>query len=715
MSGNVALQADVGILGLSGLGAFTTLLSAMSADNVQPMAMMLLENLGSLFHVNGPHASRVPDVMTRVVSHPVGRISLAVGWRRGDAISIFAETAGGQAITLLATSLVNIYEERHYGLLLSQLCTSLLPKSLPRSSQTQLADVAKLIAAKAAKLSFGNILAQQTHRVLSVYEELGMKSPAQLLEQPSVESLVQLFEKLTHLDTENHIIRISGSVGLLYIAAIVLFMFPLSTMLTVESVVIHSNENSHIIIEIREASTQVQVETRLGQHRTLIASPIERLHNVVQWRSPLRASLQWDGWLIEALCLHLAECGVNLTSELQRVFCEFMVQIIPHLQLYDFGNTRKSLHTNKKFTALIGPHYQYRVANTCRKICHYDPRPGKHDPVELWRQLAEILERDSAFTRCICPLNLRDQCVFPACGWDKPSQPCPRFRISRLIGSALSSGILCCLVEPQGLVTVDAGLGREFFCGATISNVLQRTGFERTDFTKSNLYDSPGGFYHGILGILGEAPNKTGSELGRSSGGCSMYPTVLNSFETETNGLFSVSLCDGIFIHNERYYDTLTADEARSSREEPRRTTDGELSPLRISQLTEHLSVAASIREGFGEVLLKLNVHVSGLYFDVNVKFAVTGLMFLDCTPDCEHSVDDALHEKYEAQVSVGSVGTTPSSRRKVNMLTTRGNRQAQFVACGAWGSEKILLLKCCLNCGVCQALEGNYTTLIVA
>lgn len=687
----------------------------MSTDNVQPMAMMLLENLGSLFHVNGPHASRVPEVMTRVVSHPVGRLSLAVGWRRGDAISVFAETAGGQAITLLATCLVNIYEDRHYGLLLSQLCSSLLPKSLPRSSPTQLADIAKLIAAKAAKLSFGNILAQQTHRVLSVYDELRIKPPDHLLEQPSVESLVQLFESLTHLSMENHIIRISGSVGLLYIAAIVLFMFPGSTMLTVESVVIHSNEDSHIIIEVCGASTKVQVETKLGPHQTLIGSPIERLYHVGQWQSPLRVSLQWDGWLIEALRLHLAENDVSLTSELQRIFCELMVQIAPHLKVCDFENT--SIHSTKKFTDLIGPHYQYRIASTCRKICHYDPRPGKHDPVELWIQLAEILERDSAFTKCSCPPDLQEQCVFPTSGWNDRVIHCPRVRISRAIGLALSSGLLCCLVEPQGSVTVDAGLGQQMLSEAAILNVLRIAGLEGTDSTIRQLYRSPGLAYSEIFHIFCETLNQHYAKLGGSSRGCSIYPTVLHSFETEISGLFNFSFCDGMFIHNERYYEILDGEQERP-REKPNRTPDGEISPLCVSQLREHLSVAAHIREGFGEVLLGLNVYAAGMYFDVNVKDAVIGLMYLESTSDCQHSIDDVLHEEYEAQVSVGSVGTAPSPHSKVNILMTRGNKQAQFVACGTEDfdmGEKSLLLKCCLNCGVRQALEGGYKVLVVA
>lgn len=713
MTNSVSLQADIGSLGLSGLGAFTTILSAMSRDNVQPMAMMLLENLGSLFHVNGPYASRVPEVMTRVVSHPVGRLSLAVGWRRGDAISVFAETAGGQAITLLATCLVNIYEEeKHCGLVLSRLCTSLLPKSLPASSAVQLADIARLIAAKAGPLSFGNVLAQQTHRVLSVYQQLRIRSPEGLLEIPSVESVTQLFESLAYLRMDKHLIRITGSTGILYIAAIVLFMFPSCTLVTVESMVLHSNEDNRIIIEICEALTNIQVEKELGEHQTLVSTSVETMDRYEDWGISYKLSLPWNGWLSQSLCLHFGRFGLIFTEELREALCEFMAQITPFLRLSDFGDSAELFYDtreyNKTFKELLGQHYQYKVASTCQAILHHKPQHGESNPVEHWKALLEVLARQLSNVECSC-----GHCDFHIRPWSHLVRSCPRSCISQTIGSAISSGILCCLLEPQGMVTMSSSLERVLLHGRTILRVLQSLGLE---IDLDLLYDSamlPSFVFGDILGLIGYPQGST-SNMGNSVRGCSIYPRVLNSLELESDGSFIFLIREGMFIHNEAYYEGISG-EAELSKNRPIARPAAELSPIGISYLWEPLTLTASVREGFGEVLLRLNITVTGLYFHISSFDCVLGSMYLATAQDCEHDIHDALREDFEALASVGSVGTASETEGNINILTTRGNRQAQFLACGSSDPGRGLLLsRCCLDCGMRQALENDYTSLIV-
>ncbi|ETS74846.1 hypothetical protein PFICI_13330 [Pestalotiopsis fici W106-1] len=714
MPNNVALQADIGSLGLSGLGAFTTLLSAMSKDNVQPMAMMLLENLGSLFHVNGPYASHVPEVMTRAVSHPVGRLSLAVGWRRGDAISVFAQTAGGQAITLLATCLANIYEEHRYGLILSNLCTLLLPKSLPRSSPTQVADIAKLVAAKAAPLSFGNVLAQQTHRVLSVYQQLQLKPPTQLLEPPSVESAVQLFENLTYLQNgKDCLVRVSGSTSILYIIAMVLFMFPSCTMVTVESMVIHDNEEARIIIEVSEALTKVQVETKLDPCQTLVATPITPLRRRYH-ETPLQPSLQWDGWLKQALCLQLARFGLIFTHDLQETFCEFMVQIAPHLKLCDFRNTGRRfsghpmLGSRKRFDELLGPHFRYKLASTCREICLYDPQQKIQDPVAQWQQLIKVLERGFKSVKCTC-----GQCVTPFFRWPRCQRECSRQSISRIMGSALAAGILCCLLEPQGPVNMTLDDFSNTLSGPVILRVLGTLGLEGADLTEPpDFHGSQYGVYRDILSLIDSRSSYNDSQLGLSCGGYSIYPRVLDSFGVDSEGRFTFKISEGLFLHNDTYHHFLCEEDERPKFDLIAKPGK-ELAPLSIAKLGEPLSLTVSLREGFGGLAIRLNVQRSGLYFNVSPVDTVLGLMYLDTTQSCDHGIGETLHEEYEAQVAIGSIGTVPNKEFELNITTTAGNSQAQFLACNGDGRGD-LLLKCCLNCGVRQALEGGYTNLIV-
>jgi hypothetical protein len=63
MSGEINLQADVGQLTLQGLSAFSTLLATLTADNVNPMAMIQMENLGAAFPINGRYAAKVSPLL----------------------------------------------------------------------------------------------------------------------------------------------------------------------------------------------------------------------------------------------------------------------------------------------------------------------------------------------------------------------------------------------------------------------------------------------------------------------------------------------------------------------------------------------------------------------------------------------------------------------------------------------------------------------------
>lgn len=713
MANQVSLQSDVGSLGIAGLGAFTSLLATMSADNVQPMAMIQLEHLGTVLHVNGPYASRVPEVLKRVISHPVGRLSLTIGWRRGDAISTLAETAGGQAIALLATALVNIYDNEDYGMILSRLCSSLLPKSMPVSNPAQLADIAKMIAHKAAKLAFGNLLAQQTVRVLSAYDQLNLPKPLKdLFETPAEESIIQLFESLSYLQKENHLVRFTGSIGALYIAAIVLFMFPCCTMITVETVVIHDNDDRRIIVEISaEGPTRIQVETEVSLHQPLVSTPV--ISNGYSGR--VAPPLMWDGCLVEALRLEFGRHGLLLTQDFLESFCGFMVQIAPHIRLSDMGNMPSTdTKSRKTFKSMLGPHYRRHMATVCQAICHYTPDELTSDPVERWHHLVHVGERDLKPIQCDCgdgyPLIL---------AWQSRDGACPRHRIWRAVGHALSVGLMCFLLRPHGSVSINIHLFKQSsppLEGRTLLRTLSALGFSYPKAQEPRFSQRPSQIYSLFLDLLHD-PTIGGPYfcIGISSHGCSIYPTILDGFEIESGGILSFELHEGAFIHDGIYYQALSGDQGRT-RELLYGTPAEQMSPITMSALEQPMSLTASLRRGFEEVLLRLDVYDSGHYFNVAAAEAILGLMCLDTTQSCEHSDKDALQAEYEGLVAVARVGMVPSPDRKVNVLMTWGDPIAQFLACGfGYTGDGHLLLNCCLNCGVRQAIEGNYGVLIAA
>ncbi|KAF3005514.1 hypothetical protein E8E14_002856 [Neopestalotiopsis sp. 37M] len=225
-------------------------------------------------------------------------------------------------------------------------------------------------------------------------------------------------------------------------------------------------------------------------------------------------------------------------------------------------------------------------------------------------------------------------------------------------------------------------------------------------------YKGHTGVFRGVFDMVYPSPRSLNDPLlGHSSRGYSIYPTVLDSLRVEPEGCFTFRVTEGLFIHKGVYYNSL-CDETKRPRCDSIARSSTELSPLRIPKLVEPLSLSVSLREGFEEVLLTFNVQRAGLYFHVSAFDAVVGLMCLDTTPNCGHDMDDVLREEYETQVTVKSVGEASNQDYKLAITMTSRNPQAQFLACGS-GTQGDLLLQCCLNCGVQQALECGYTNLI--
>ncbi len=124
----VQTNANIEALGFGAISTFRTLLAAASADDVQPMAVNQLADLGSMLNVSGPLAAKVPDVLRRSSSHKIESLQLTIGWRKGDTSYHLSQTAGGQAAALLCVCLVNLVEVEIAGSILYRLRSSLLPK-----------------------------------------------------------------------------------------------------------------------------------------------------------------------------------------------------------------------------------------------------------------------------------------------------------------------------------------------------------------------------------------------------------------------------------------------------------------------------------------------------------------------------------------------------------------------------------------------------------
>lgn len=144
--------------------AFTSILATLSADNIIPMALIQVEKLGSALPTSGKYAERVKDLLRRCNDVRLDHLALLVGSRKNDIASILAESAGGQAITLLSMCLTNLFKHSGTGTIFVSLCAKLYSRSTNASSVSQLADVAKL-AGKMDALGFESLVAKEVTRI----------------------------------------------------------------------------------------------------------------------------------------------------------------------------------------------------------------------------------------------------------------------------------------------------------------------------------------------------------------------------------------------------------------------------------------------------------------------------------------------------------------------------------------------------------------------
>lgn len=695
MSDQVQLQSDIGSLGLSGLGAFSHVLAALSADDIAPMATLQMEQLGSKFNVNGPVAANVPESLTRVSARPLGRLALSVGWRKGDSVSLLAESAGGQAVSLLSVCLTNLYRKEAVGEILKRLCDQMLPKQFAIAGVAQLADVAVLLASKLNRLGFGNVLAKQAVRVLSVYESLRVQAPQDLLETPSVESMINVFECLSCLTEEGSIIRIRGTFGTVLILGIILFMFPLDAVVTVESFIIHEGPNRRIMIEISAAeATQVHVEKELAQP-PFLALPVKspEAHEKIKGCS----SFEWQGWLARKLELEFARFGVTCTQDVLVSCCNMLVVLAPRYRR-DYLLKDEINMPSRGIEGLLGPYSRNRIERVCEAVFGAIPNETSTDIEVAWGEFVSTLEQ--AVVRVICTCS---KCNFSK-GWrvkriTNMQILCRRHQLWETVGRVVTAGLYCLPVNVGTSIAIPGDLPPNVV-GEIVSRAFDAEGMYMDGTTKV--------FLNAELATF--SARNSGS-LGRSSGASTIFPTVLETLEVSQDGSFTFELVDGLFMWQNRYYYALSSH--GGSRARAKISLHTARAPIIPSNCGEHLAILPTIREGYNELLFQVTARTSGSNTHVDIASAIIAYIGLARTQECEHRLDYPLSGCHRGKVLVTGVAMPRAAGNKLSLVMARSNSTAQFLSCDA-GARCMLVQGCCLDCGVTQA-GGDFDVLIIS
>ena len=706
MSRAVQSQADVGMLSLQGLSAFGSILGILSADNVSPMALIQMQSLGAMLPTNGDYAEKAKTLLQRCSDNRLNHLGLAIGWRKNDSASLMAESAGGQAAALLSMCLGNLFKPEHYAQILSHLCWTLLPKSMQVSSVLQLADAAKLLAAKLNALGFGNLLACEVTKIHRVYASLGEAAPKVLLEDLSAETAIELLEGISRALREDEIIcRISGVQGMGHILGLLQALCPRSTSVTVEGVLIQDTQDRKVIADFlkQEYETEpvkIHLESMISTSAH-IELPIVRSNAYEDYsskpyaRCPEIYRFQWSGWLADWLQLAFLRHGLSCDQDILDACCDLLWF---ELELTQTRSTTRKEGAAKippvTLSVLLGPFCAPRVFIVCKTIRRATPRRQTSNWIESFNRLVAVVRRATESQICTC--EEANKCDWST-GWSSTGctrehhryqrSKCVIYDIWYSIRDTLYNGLFAFFTEPGQNATASIALP-----SAEAVPLLEDGMFTQQSSRSISIKT----LYAAIM-QSGISSREALSSIALSLGSCTIYPAVLESLSVPTSRSVIFRLVDGHIVFAGHYYWTLLALRHTSRLPAKRSLTTGDIRPSHIGVEPNFLQV--TVRESLESLTVLCRVQYAGNIKDVDLIRAIHGYMVMKWANPCDHPVDDFLNtSKYKAMAT--SVAW-PAAENAIGVAMTRWNPAAQFLCCENENHLAVLQKDCCLNCAL--------------
>jgi len=308
-------------------------------------------------------------------------------------------------------------------------------------------------------------------------------------------------------------------------------------------------------------------------------------------------------------------------------------------------------------------------------------------------KLVSTVEQATPGLNCVC-----FKCDFHN-GWlTSNRKPCPRNRLWEEIGKVLSTGLLCFLVNPHGDVAVPGTL-----CDNWTRSLID-TAFSGHPVHVFNAPDL-------LRSIYDTFANFGPSNLGRSSGTCTIYSTVLETLEVHPDGLMTFELLDGRFMFEGRSYKALSS--SSTTRPKAEKSLLTQVDDIVPTNHGEHSSLSVTLREGYRELVLQVTARCSGSDVRIDLASVIIGYVGLERTQECEHVSNNPLGREYKSMVTITGVASPTVIGSQLALAMTHSNSVAQFLCCES-GTKQILLYECCLDCGFKQA-KDKFDVLIVS
>lgn len=709
MANQVSPQVDIGGLTLRGLSAFTPLLASLSTDNVAPTAMLQMENLGGCFLISGEYAAKVPDYLQRCSSVRLERLALTVGWRKGDAASLMAASAGGQAVALLSLCLHTLYSSAYAGDIFLNLSRKLLPSTVAISSMVQLVAVGDLLKAKLETLRFGNLLAKQVTKVHDAYRHMGLAVPADFLQPMSSESMTELLESVSRaLRDESKILRITGTYALGHILGLILMMFPRDTLVTINGFVLFEGTCKSILVEFEAngqntAITQFQLETLLSKSAELsLPIKIEPQYN----QGPKRPhwSFSWNNWVADLLQLEFLYHGLTCPKQLLSSCCDVLIHL-PEL----IKGSRDNVHHNvdelpsKGLLNSLGPNPFQRICDCCQAVYGSSPSGLQSGLPTAYSKLAAVAMESLILVDCSC----QDKCN-PAHGWciyprRKSQQNCRRLQLWNAIGLSLEHAFWC--------LFMNAGTNTTMRRPNVLPTIILSYVNDALSFKKDPYLSYFCGVIHyQMINMFADKEFSSGHPIGFSSGANVIFPAALRDVKVLSGLPIVYEVLEGKFILEGRYHMNLRSFSV-TPRKKAKKNMSNRKDEITPTSSGEHENLTMTVRECLDFLELRTMIRGSGQNVSVSLLSIIISSYGLEETEPCDHPEDsplDTASKQLVMTTSVVSPATTEKTvvnsvaRKRTSIAQTKHNPTAQLLGCEK-GVRSVLLKECCLNCALSQ------------
>lgn len=712
MAKQIQLQTEITTIGLQGLGAFSTVLATLSSDNISPIAAIQLEKLGAVFLPSGPFATRVPELLARSTAHPVGRLALAVGWRKGDSASLLASTSGGQAIALLVVPLANIFSIGDCGDILFQLCHRLLARDLATASMAQLANVTVTMADKLSRLGFGNFLAEQVVRLHNAYQALGISPPLDLLDCFTSQSAVELFLLISRgLREEESIVRIRGSSSMGHIIGVLLFLFPHDTVVTVEDVIVHEGEKQSLLVELRGKQAEpvtLTIET-VVKGRTIFGAPltIER-----ESSNDLKVYYQfnWSGWLVEKLHLAFSGIGSQCTPDVLTTFCDLMVAVSKTKIPTTSPPRRENRLPDQGLIALMGLSPYRLMEKKCEEILRTRPINYDRDLKEVFYSFAKLVaEQIGLAHKCLCQTtcNFANAFIIEPKNLSKSQRACKANKFWYLIGELLVRGIMSFFINAgPGAVVTPADHRIDPSSSFSFGSIIFQALFGGRCFVTCERF---------MRDVLGSTVGRQVDEqtLICSSGSSTIYPTLLECIELIPDLGVSFELRDGQLNFDGRYHKVLSST-SESPRPGARKSIARVPGRISVSNMGAPAKLDLTVQETTYALRLRTKARYSGTDVFLDLAEIIPASFSLGRTSNCPHpATKPSVNSSWE--VTLTSVQAPRTSKRNaIAIAMTHRDANAQLLCCEP-GERMMLVRDCCIDCALEQAAKSWCKMLIVS